>query len=175
MLVYQGFPARMVYFFYISCLRYTILVGNPRYCVYSSSVHACNALSWCCVHFLSIKSLKILAHRLHKDYNHSQIFVHASFVHNSEYLHTLTIERFLPAIWHSNKPKYDSLCSSIAPLNFMQKEAAIVSPSEDQNNLFNHTNGGSFHGNLGETSERPTKQIRFFLVVQRCNAIHSWA
>ena len=29
--VYQGFPTRMVYLYYISCLRYTILVGNPRY------------------------------------------------------------------------------------------------------------------------------------------------
>ena len=26
----QGFPARMVYLHYISCLRYTILVGNPQ-------------------------------------------------------------------------------------------------------------------------------------------------
>ena len=25
------FPARMVYLYYISCLRYTILVGNPQY------------------------------------------------------------------------------------------------------------------------------------------------
>ena len=30
-LVFQGFPARMVYLYYISCLRYTILVGNPRF------------------------------------------------------------------------------------------------------------------------------------------------
>ena len=28
---YWGFPTRMVYFYYISCLRYTILAGNPRY------------------------------------------------------------------------------------------------------------------------------------------------
>ena len=27
---YWGFPTRMVYLCYISCLRYTILVGNPR-------------------------------------------------------------------------------------------------------------------------------------------------
>ena len=26
----RGFPARMVYHYYISCLRCTILVGNPR-------------------------------------------------------------------------------------------------------------------------------------------------
>ena len=26
----RGFPTRMVYLYYISCLRYTILVGNPR-------------------------------------------------------------------------------------------------------------------------------------------------
>ena len=26
----QGFPTRMVYLYYISCLGYTILVGNPR-------------------------------------------------------------------------------------------------------------------------------------------------
>ena len=30
---YQGFPTRMVYLFYISYLRVTILVGNPRYVV----------------------------------------------------------------------------------------------------------------------------------------------
>ena len=28
-LPYQGFSTRMVYLYYISCLRYTILVGNP--------------------------------------------------------------------------------------------------------------------------------------------------
>ena len=28
---YAGFPTRMVYLYYIACLRYTILVGNPRY------------------------------------------------------------------------------------------------------------------------------------------------
>ena len=26
----KGFPTRVVYFYTISCLRYTILVGNPR-------------------------------------------------------------------------------------------------------------------------------------------------
>ena len=29
-LSYRGFPTRMVYLYYISCLRYTILVGNPQ-------------------------------------------------------------------------------------------------------------------------------------------------
>ena len=28
---YRGLPTRMVYLYYISCLRYTILVRNPRY------------------------------------------------------------------------------------------------------------------------------------------------
>ena len=28
---YRGFPTRTVYLYYMSCLRYTILVGNPRY------------------------------------------------------------------------------------------------------------------------------------------------
>ena len=28
---YRGFPTRMVYLYYILCLRYTILVGNPWY------------------------------------------------------------------------------------------------------------------------------------------------
>ena len=28
---YQGFPTRMVHLYYISCLRYIILVRNPRY------------------------------------------------------------------------------------------------------------------------------------------------
>ena len=30
-LIYQGFLTRMIYLYYISCLRYTTLVGNPRY------------------------------------------------------------------------------------------------------------------------------------------------
>ena len=29
---YREFPTGMVYLYYISCLRYTILVRNPRYC-----------------------------------------------------------------------------------------------------------------------------------------------
>ena len=36
-IIIQGFPIRMVYLCYISCFRYTILVGNPRlllYCKY---------------------------------------------------------------------------------------------------------------------------------------------
>ena len=28
---FRGFPTRMVYLYYISCLRYTILVGNPQF------------------------------------------------------------------------------------------------------------------------------------------------
>ena len=28
---YRGFPTTVAYFYCISCLRYTILVGNPRY------------------------------------------------------------------------------------------------------------------------------------------------
>ena len=35
MVIYQGFPTRMVYPYDISCLRYTILVGNPCYNVMS--------------------------------------------------------------------------------------------------------------------------------------------
>ena len=31
LIVFEGFPTRMVYPHYISCLRYTILVGNPRF------------------------------------------------------------------------------------------------------------------------------------------------
>ena len=30
-LIIRGFPTRMVYLHYISCLRYIILVGNPAY------------------------------------------------------------------------------------------------------------------------------------------------
>ena len=30
---YRGFPTRMVYLYYVSCLRCTILAGNPRYVV----------------------------------------------------------------------------------------------------------------------------------------------
>ena len=29
--IFQGFPTRMVYLYYISCLRYTGLVGDPRF------------------------------------------------------------------------------------------------------------------------------------------------
>ena len=36
---YRGFPTRMVYLYYISCLRYTILVGNPRYALMSAGTH----------------------------------------------------------------------------------------------------------------------------------------
>ena len=32
--VCRGFPTRMVYLYYISCLRYNILVGNPRCYMY---------------------------------------------------------------------------------------------------------------------------------------------
>ena len=40
--IYLGFPTRMVYLYYISCLRYTIQAGNPRYvgvCVRYSHSH----------------------------------------------------------------------------------------------------------------------------------------
>ena len=36
---YQGFPTRMVYLYYISCLRYTILVRNPWIILISLVVH----------------------------------------------------------------------------------------------------------------------------------------
>ena len=36
---YRGFLTRMVYLYYISCLRYTILVGNPQYTGLTSSFH----------------------------------------------------------------------------------------------------------------------------------------
>ena len=37
----RGFLTRMVYLYYISCLRYTILVGNPRYRI-CSRMHVCH-------------------------------------------------------------------------------------------------------------------------------------
>ena len=44
---YQGFPTRMVYFHYISCLRYTILVRNPQYdAVVYNTLWQCTALWW---------------------------------------------------------------------------------------------------------------------------------
>ena len=43
--VNRGFPTRMVYLRYISCLRYTILVGNPQNGV--SDATRCNILSVC--------------------------------------------------------------------------------------------------------------------------------
>ena len=46
---YWGFPTSMVYLYCISCVRYTILVGNPRYsCRYS--------YSWMCVGQHRLKS-----------------------------------------------------------------------------------------------------------------------
>ena len=36
---YRGFPTRMVYLHYISCLRYTILAGNPQYAQTHTVVH----------------------------------------------------------------------------------------------------------------------------------------
>ena len=39
LVIYRGFPTRMVYFCYISCLRYTILAGSPRYNRPNSHTH----------------------------------------------------------------------------------------------------------------------------------------
>ena len=36
---YRGFPTRMVYLYYISYLRYTILVGNPQYASCHKQIH----------------------------------------------------------------------------------------------------------------------------------------
>ena len=35
--LFRGFPTRMVYLYYISCLRYTILAGNPQFIIQLSS------------------------------------------------------------------------------------------------------------------------------------------
>ena len=35
---YRGFLTRMVYLYYISCLRYTILVQNPKYDTHGSNI-----------------------------------------------------------------------------------------------------------------------------------------
>ena len=50
-MIYRGFPTRMVYLCYISCLRYTILVGNPRYSLpntfvplHYESLNSCNKI-----------------------------------------------------------------------------------------------------------------------------------
>ena len=45
---YRGFPTRMVYLYYKSCLRYTIVVENPRYASGRFSVTFLRLL--CCVH-----------------------------------------------------------------------------------------------------------------------------
>ena len=49
--IYRGFLTRMVYLFYISCLRYTILVRNPQYV-------CCVCGIWQCV-FLSVDCLSL--------------------------------------------------------------------------------------------------------------------
>ena len=40
-MIYWGFLIRMVYLYYISCLRYTILVGNPQYVMHKSWICDC--------------------------------------------------------------------------------------------------------------------------------------
>ena len=40
--IFRGFPTRMVYLYYLSCLRYTILVGNPRFDIWIKSQN-CNS------------------------------------------------------------------------------------------------------------------------------------
>ena len=39
--LYWGLPTRMVYLYYIPCLRYTILAGNPRYSGCEQDTAAC--------------------------------------------------------------------------------------------------------------------------------------
>ena len=46
MVVYQGFPTRMVYLYYISCLRYTILVGNPRFIILTGDRRVLHLIWW---------------------------------------------------------------------------------------------------------------------------------
>ena len=48
-------PTRMVYLYYILCLRYTFLAGNPRFvCLFFFfSVLFCFSFSWECIVFLS--------------------------------------------------------------------------------------------------------------------------
>ena len=55
MFLFQGFPTRMVYLYYILCLRYTFLAGNPRFvCLFFFfSVLFCFSFSWECIVFLS--------------------------------------------------------------------------------------------------------------------------
>ena len=47
-----GFLTRMVYLYYISCLRYTILVGNPRFLV-------------CCYNIFVETYVQFISHNLH--------------------------------------------------------------------------------------------------------------
>ena len=49
--LYRGFPTRMLYLYYVSCLRYTILVRNPwyssKYCdICQSSVILRRSMDW---------------------------------------------------------------------------------------------------------------------------------
>ena len=50
-LIYRGFPTRMEYFYYISCLRYTILVGNPRMYYSRAADRLCLTISRWTVYF----------------------------------------------------------------------------------------------------------------------------
>ena len=38
--IFRGFPTRMVYLYYISCLRYTILTRNPRILFACAGLHS---------------------------------------------------------------------------------------------------------------------------------------
>ena len=46
---YQGFPTRMVYLYYVSNLRYNILVGNPQYICTYIHTYICTCVCVCIV------------------------------------------------------------------------------------------------------------------------------
>ena len=99
---YKGFPTRMVYLYYISCLRYTILVRNPRYItgVYQVlSAHPGTEHSWtACRHInerayeqnpaatfrTTIIAFIFLSAHHHQHHHHHHPYLH---YHHKDYIH----------------------------------------------------------------------------------------
>ena len=88
--VYRGFPTRTQYLYYISCLRYTILVGNPQY----TSVYVC----------------QIIATEVHTS---NMLWVYRGFPTRTQYLYYISCLRYTIVV---GNPRYTSVyvCQIIA-------------------------------------------------------------
>ena len=103
---YRGFPTGMVHLHYISCLRYTILVRNPRYTVFalsfffSFSVHFAASCAQVARSSFLLPRLGLPWHRdwPEKVHAHGTSDVQAAAVHVSfrdrEYFDCLKVEKF---------------------------------------------------------------------------------